>query len=109
MNSPFSYTHMHTQEIFGELYEVDDKLMQHIDWLEAHPDTYTRISTQCVMLDGEDSVVDCEMYIVFDFKPQFLSFTHLSSYDESKLDKDSKYRCKVTSDEDFLGPSDLKK
>jgi gamma-glutamylcyclotransferase (GGCT)/AIG2-like uncharacterized protein YtfP len=65
--------------VFGELYEVDDRLLKHLDWLESHPNLYTRIPTQCIMLDTEKTV-DCEVYIVFNFNPQLLSLPFLSSY-----------------------------
>lgn len=81
------------------MYGVDDKLLQHLDWLEDHPDTYRRIPTQCIMLQNQ-SLLDCEVYMVFDFDPKLLTLPILSSYDSS-LDEGSKYRAKTERDNDF--------
>ena len=60
---------------------MDDKLLQHLDWLETHPDTYTRTPTQCVLLDSQQPL-DCEVYLVKDFNPRLLALPHFSSYED---------------------------
>ena len=95
------------QEIQGELYEVDDKLLAHLDWLEGHPDTYTRTPTQCV-LQNTQTPTDCEVYIVLDFNPRLLSLPMFGSYDDG-LDKGSKYRPRDEREDDgFSLARDLK-
>ncbi len=94
------------QKVFGEVYEVDQKLLEHLDWLESHPALYTRTPTQCVMLDTQ-VIEDCDVYMVMNFKPHLLSLPHLSSYDDS-LDKSCRYRSKGERDEDYLMASEIK-
>lgn len=92
------------QEVFGELYEVDDKLLEHLDWLESHPNVYTRTPTQCVMLDTRTLVV-CEVYMVFNFKPRLLSLPYLSSYSDKQ---EEGYKFRDERDEDYSFASELK-
>ena len=87
------------------MYEVDDKMLQHLDWLEDHPKTYKRSPCQCIMLGndatkpqpedlqqpGEQSVLDSEVYLIFGFKPNFLMLPYISSYTNS-TDPDRKYK-----------------
>jgi hypothetical protein len=70
------------QEIFGEMYDVDDKLLAHLDTLEGHPDVYTRTPTKCIMLETQ-AIVDCEVYMIFNFKPELLSLPFFSSYSDT--------------------------
>lgn len=94
------------QEVFGELYEVDDKLLEHLDWLESHPEVYTRTPTQCIMLDTQ-TLVNCEVYIVSNFKPHLLSLPHHSSYSDA-LDEGSKYRSRDGREENDSIAKELK-
>ena len=90
------------QEVFGELYEVDDKLLEHLDWLESHPEVYTRTPTQCVMLETQ-TTMECEVYMIFNFNPQLLSLPHLSSY------TDTGYKFREERDKDTSLASEIKK
>lgn len=87
---------------------MDDKLLEHLDWLEAHPTMYMRTPTQCIMLETQ-ALVDCEVYIVFNFRPELLSLPHLSSYDSANLDEDRKYRFRDEREEGYSLTSELKK
>ena len=87
--------------MFGEVYEVNDSMLHHLDLLEDHPNTYRRSPCHCVMLSndtdgpwlcpGGQSVLDCEMYAIFGFKPHFLTLPHINSY-TNKVDVDGQYR-----------------
>ena len=94
--------------MFGEVYEVDDRLLKHLDWIEAHPTMYTRIPIQCVMSETQ-ALMDCEVYIVFGFRPELLSLPHLSSYDSVKLDQDKKYRFRDEREKGYSLASEVKK
>lgn len=43
--------------------------------------------------DSEQSAVDCEVYMVFGFKPHLLTLPFLSSYDSGD-DDDTRYKCR---------------
>ena len=93
------------QDILGELYKVDDKMLQHLDWLEDHPQTYKRVPTQCIMIQTDpsseftnQSIVNCEVYMIFDFKPYLLSLPFLSCYEDS-TDESLKYKSREDKDE----------
>lgn len=64
-------------------------MLQCLDKLENCPDTYSRRTTQCVLLDAQnkETVVDCEAYFLHDFKKELLSLPHLSSYDSRSPDQ----------------------
>ena len=70
------------QEVSGELYEVDWKLLENLDWHVSHREAYSRIATQCIMLDTK-TTMECEACMVSNFKPELLSLPHLSSYSDT--------------------------
>ena len=75
---------MHTQEIHGEVYEVDSKMLQCIDELEEHPDHYTRTPVDVLLqpADGGDVIpLSCDIYFLYDFKEELLALPHISDYD----------------------------
>ena len=77
---------MHMQEVSGEVYEVDSKMLVALDTLEEHPDYYTRTPVQCVLTECEDKTrvgkfLDCELYFLFNYKKELLSLPMLSMYD----------------------------
>ena len=87
------------------MFQVDDKMLSHLDWIENHPDLYLRTSCKCHMLRsgstgenlvGAESVLDCEMYLVGRFKPELLKLPFISSYssssDENKCYKSREHR-----------------
>ncbi len=85
---------------------MDEKLLQHLDWLEGHPETYTRTPTTCIMLQDQ-SPLDCETYMVFDYNPHLLTLPFHSSYSDS-LDEGSKYRSKGDREEDYKLMNEIK-
>ena len=52
--------------IKGEVYSVDEKMIKHLDVLEAYPHLYTRKIVKIKMENNE--VEDCWMYMIPNFK-----------------------------------------
>ena len=52
--------------IKGEVYSVDEKMIKHLDVLEAYPHLYTRKIVKIKMENNE--VADCWMYMIPNFK-----------------------------------------
>ena len=84
--------------MYGELCEVDSKMLGHLDELEDHPKWYTRTPTQCHLLPEQaglghgggvssGSAVDCEVYFLFDFKDELLDLPPISNYDSNAVDQ----------------------
>lgn len=74
------------QEVHGEVYGVDGKMLVELDALEEHPNYYTRTPVECVLTECEDSahvgqLLDCEVYFLFDYRKELLSLPMLSRYD----------------------------
>lgn len=74
------------QEVHGEVYEVDSKMLVALDVLEEHPDYYTRAPVQCLLTECEkearvEQLLDCEAYFLFNYKKELLSLPMLSRYD----------------------------
>ena len=66
----------------GELYEVDDAMLNVLDQLEQHPTWYIRTDIKCVLVDT-DNVVDCQVYFLKDPKPILYSYPYFNCYDDS--------------------------
>ncbi|XP_049268388.1 putative gamma-glutamylcyclotransferase CG2811 isoform X1 [Rhipicephalus sanguineus] len=47
-------------EVCGEVYQVDDRMLEVLDWLESHPDFYVRSQEDVVMLSQPHSSTDVE-------------------------------------------------
>ncbi len=83
-----------SQEVYGEIFEVDEKMLQHLDILEDAPNLYLRQTRKCRLVNGgsasehdcamdEEDVVDCEVYVMQGFKKSLLDLpfqSHYSSY-----------------------------
>lgn len=48
--------------VLGEVWEVNDKTLERLDWLEGHPTHYKREVIE-VQLLGDDNLVSCSMYL----------------------------------------------
>ncbi len=80
-----------------EIFEVDEKMLQHLDILEDAPNLYLRQTRKCRLVKGgsasehdcamdEEDVVDCEVYVMQGFKKSLLDLpfqSHYSSYTEA--------------------------
>ncbi|XP_033725864.1 putative gamma-glutamylcyclotransferase CG2811 [Pecten maximus] len=66
-------------KIKGEVYEVDERMLEALDALERHPVFYRREMIPVTSEDG--STVDCGCYILFDFREELLELPFYESYD----------------------------
>ncbi|KAK3106053.1 hypothetical protein FSP39_011716 [Pinctada imbricata] len=73
-----------SKTIKGEIYKVDDAVLDRLDQLEAHPELYQRVKIP-TLVHGEDDVKgtpsDCWCYMLQEFKPELLELSFLNSYD----------------------------
>lgn len=84
---------MSLQEIEGELVDVDDQMLKVVDELEEHPRIYRRIPAHCVLTEkgtctDQPSItgsVACEVYLLYNFRPELLSLPHLRSYTDNSM------------------------
>lgn len=93
------------QEVQGELVDVDDRMLKVLDDLEEHPQIYKRVPTHCVLEEGSSSDllgvtgnIACEVYLLYNFRPELLSLPHLSSY----ADSDRRYVCEIDREDSNL-------
>lgn len=70
------------QNVVGEIYEVDDKMLESLDRLEEHPNFYVR-EVRSVRRADTNATVDCWIYFLKKFRPQLLSQTFFSDYSSS--------------------------
>ena len=76
---------MSTQEIYGDLLDVDDQMLKVLDTLEQHPHFYKRVAASCVMEQGDcpdtnSETINCEVYLLTNFRPELLSLPRHSCY-----------------------------
>ncbi len=67
-----------SKHIFGEIYSVDDTMLQFLDDFECHPSYYTRLETGVVLEDGSH----CYPWIYFlkDYRPEMLDLPTIGNY-----------------------------
>nr|XP_002124027.1 putative gamma-glutamylcyclotransferase CG2811 [Ciona intestinalis] len=65
--------------ITGELYEVDDEMLKTLDKLENHPTLYLRSKIQ-VKRNTESDVIECDAYLLTNYKLELLTLPMLTSY-----------------------------
>lgn len=65
----------------GELYKVDDKMLERLDVLEDIPRFYSR--KEATVISDEAGEVTCWLYSLINFKPELLKSTFLSRYSAS--------------------------
>jgi len=68
-------------QVEGEVYKIDQRMLEHLDVLEAHPRLYSRRLHQ-IQVGGD--TLSCWVYIVQGYKKEFLKLPHLSRYCTSK-------------------------
>ncbi|XP_019868611.1 putative gamma-glutamylcyclotransferase CG2811 isoform X2 [Aethina tumida] len=80
-NIPFLlYSPGSGQNVMGEVYEVDDKVLAKLDILEEHPDFYVRELYDVVRSDGDNEIVKVWIYMIKKFKPDYLTHTTYENY-----------------------------
>lgn len=67
----------------GELYEVDDIVLQDLDILEDHPSYYVREQKQFQPLDNKSETLTAWVYFIKNFKPELLKERTLESYSDN--------------------------
>ncbi|CAH1988552.1 unnamed protein product [Acanthoscelides obtectus] len=67
----------------GEVYEVDDKVLQKLDILEEHPEYYIRDPYDIKPLAPNQAETKAWIYMIRDFKPELLNQTFYESYSNS--------------------------
>lgn len=70
------------QNVIGEVYEVDESMLKHLDILEEHPTFYTRELEQIVMCT-DDVGLESWIYLLKKFKPEMLEREHFADYSSS--------------------------
>lgn len=79
--------------IKGEVYEVDEKMMAHLDVLEDYPAFYDREVNEIVMEPGSNvEKMNCWIYMMRNFPEKMLCFPTLTEYRNSE-DKPYRERC----------------
>ncbi|BES97403.1 AIG2-like family [Nesidiocoris tenuis] len=80
----------------GEVYEVDEKMLSNLDILEEHPRLYVR-RLEDILLNGV--TLKCWAYFLPKFKPELLKLKMLTSYTNNG--PDSLPYCESDDDEDL--------
>lgn len=80
----------HGQCVYGELYEVDDKMLEKLDALENHPQYYER-KVRKVKLEESGKEVEAWVYLLHQYKPFMMELPFLSDYCSLPDDSDKKY------------------
>eukprot|EP00092_Neocalanus_flemingeri_P057389 GFUD01068200.1.p1 GENE.GFUD01068200.1~~GFUD01068200.1.p1 ORF type:complete len:156 (+),score=57.77 GFUD01068200.1:70-537(+) len=88
-------------KIMGEIYEVDEKMLEKLDELEDHPRYYERRIEKVTKVDTKEEM-SCWIYLLKKYKEEMLSLPMLSNY-KSEDDHGRPY---VPSD-DISDPEDI--
>jgi len=90
------------QNVIGEVYEVDESMLKHLDVLEEHPTFYTR-EPEKIVLCIDDVELESWIYLLKKFKPELLEREHFADYSSSgahgliyseRYQRDPYYNCK---------------
>merc|ERR1712215_571299 len=76
------------KHIKGELYRIDEKMLAHLDILEAYPSLYTRKLT---LIDVNGCKVESWIYLMNDFRDELLDNEYLDEYSTKILPWDTAY------------------
>ncbi|XP_003218759.1 gamma-glutamylaminecyclotransferase isoform X2 [Anolis carolinensis] len=79
--------------VLGEIYSVDDQMLQFLDEFESCPDMYQRTSTKIKVIEWEDksstpegrsgvnSILECCVYITSTYQPEWVHLPYYDNYD----------------------------
>jgi len=70
------------QNVIGEVYEVNESMLKHLDILEEHPTFYTR-ELEKIVLCTDDVELESWIYLLKKFKPEMLEREHFADYSSS--------------------------
>nr|CAH7717877.1 unnamed protein product [Callosobruchus chinensis]CAH7751901.1 unnamed protein product [Callosobruchus chinensis] len=76
--------------IKGEVYEVDEKVLEKLDILEEHPKYYIRDLYDIKPLASNEPETKAWIYMIRDFKPELLNQTFYESYSNSYFSSQGK-------------------
>lgn len=68
--------------IKGEVYTIDEKVLDHLDILEAYPGLYNR---KVMKVDVEGNICDCWTYMMSGFREELLGETFIDEYSSKKI------------------------
>jgi len=69
------------QEIIGEIYDVDAKMLEYLDDFENHPDFYIRKNIK--VKQTNEVIADCWVYFLSDYPKSFLDLNYFHNYDSN--------------------------
>lgn len=67
------------QNVIGEIYQVDDKMLANLDILEEHPNFYVREIKSVKRIDKNETS-KCWIYFLKNFRPELLNQTFYADY-----------------------------
>ena len=81
--------HFPLQKVSGEIFDVDDEMLQRLDKLENHPHLYERqyIDIEVANKDATANPVRCWTYLFSKFKPEMLTLPFMHKYEGGILSK----------------------
>ena len=65
--------------IKGEVYTVDQNMLEYLDILEAYPHLYSR---KIIKVKIKEEIVNCWMYLIENFKEELLTETFIGEYSD---------------------------
>lgn len=73
------------QRVYGEIYSVDQKMLEFLDWFEECPDWYQRTLIQLEILkgNGKTEVEEAFVYTKTKYEPDWLNKPTYDSYDSN--------------------------
>ncbi|XP_045108699.1 putative gamma-glutamylcyclotransferase CG2811 isoform X1 [Portunus trituberculatus] len=76
--------------VLGEVYEVDDKMLELLDRLEDHPKYYER-KMKKVKLQESGKELECWVYLLHKYKPFMMELPFLNDYIAAADDPEKQY------------------
>lgn len=66
--------------VIGEVYKVNESMLQHLDVLEDYPKHYTRCQESVRLLNEPSETLQCWVYLLPRYKPFILHLCYLEEY-----------------------------
>ncbi len=74
-------SHTHTlQNVVGDLYNVDAKMLARLDILEDHPNLYTRTTVDCLLHTAREQILQAQVYMLHNYNKAMLNEPFLVDY-----------------------------
>lgn len=68
------------QNVVGEVYDVDAKMLARLDVLEDHPNRYTRTTLDCSLQATDGQIVSAQVYMLHNYNRVMLNEPFLADY-----------------------------